>query len=72
MQAAHPQSVLLNEDETAEFLRVKRQTLAAWRCTDRYQLPFIKVGRSVRYRLGDLEKFLASRTVTNTGEAESL
>lgn len=65
-------NTMLNEVETAEFLGMAKQTLAVWRCTGRYGLPFVKVGRSVRYRLSDLEKFLASRTVTNTGEAEGL
>lgn len=47
----------------AEFLGVEEQTLAAWRCTNRYPLPFIRVGRKIRYRISDLERFLESRTV---------
>lgn len=72
MQPKSTKSVLLNEDEAAQHLFLKRQTLAAWRCLGRYNLPFVKVGRSIRYRLSDLEAFLAARTVTSTGEAESL
>ena len=56
-------SKLLTRKEAAEYLRVKPQTLAVWHCTGRYQLPFIKVGRSCRYRLADLEKWLVARTV---------
>lgn len=54
---------LLTEAEAADYLGVKPQTLCAWRCTKRYSLPYIKVGRLVRYRPEDLEAFLAERTV---------
>jgi len=61
---------LLTRDQAAEFLGVKVQTLAAWACSGRYSLPMVKVGRRVKYRLADLEKFLAERTVTSTGQLE--
>lgn len=54
---------LLNRAQAAELLGVKPQTLATWHITGRYGLPLIKVGRSVRYRLADLEKWLTARTV---------
>jgi excisionase family DNA binding protein len=54
---------LLTRRQAAEYLGLKPQTLGAWTCTGRYALPFIRVGRAVRYRMGDLEKWLASRTV---------
>ena len=53
----------LDPEGAAEFLGLQEQTLAAWRCTKRYDLPFIRVGRRIRYRISDLEKFLAARTV---------
>ena len=54
---------LLTENEAANYLSVEPQTLCAWRCTRRYNLPFIKVGRLVRYRPEDVEAFLESRTM---------
>ena len=54
---------LLTEAEAADYLGVEPQTLCAWRCTRRYNLPFIKVGRLVRYRPEDVEAFLEERTV---------
>jgi excisionase family DNA binding protein len=54
---------LLTRKEAAEVLGVKPETLAVWHCTGRYKLPVVKVGRSCRYRLADLEKWLAARTV---------
>ena len=42
-------------------------TLSVWRSTGRYDLPFVKIGRKVRYRLGDVMDFIARRTMTHTG-----
>jgi excisionase family DNA binding protein len=61
-------SDLLTRNQAAEYLGVSPNTLAVWASTGRYPLPFVRVGRSVRYRRSDLEKFLESRTVTHTGE----
>jgi predicted DNA-binding transcriptional regulator AlpA len=33
-----------------------------WRSTGRYNLPFIKIGRNVRYRRADLIAWLEKRT----------
>lgn len=54
---------LLTPGETAERLGTTPGTLAVWRATRRYALPYIKVGRAVRYRECDVESWLASRTV---------
>lgn len=57
-------SQLLNREEAAAYLGgIKPQTLAAWHSTGRYSIPVIKVGRCCRYRVSDLDKFIASRTV---------
>ena len=55
---------LLTRREAAELLGVAEQTLAVWHCLGRYDLPVVKVGRSVRYRLSDLMTWLESRTRT--------
>lgn len=54
---------LLTERQAAEVLSVAPQTLAVWRCAHRHDLPYVKVGSAVRYRLADLEKWLEERTV---------
>lgn len=56
---------LLDANQAAEILDVTAGTLAVWRCSGRYALPFVKVGRSVRYRRADLEAWLAKRTQSN-------
>ena len=53
----------LNSKEAAQVLGVSVDTLAVWRCTKRYPLPYIKMGRKVFYRVSDLENFIESRTV---------
>jgi excisionase family DNA binding protein len=57
---------LLTEAEAAEFLGLEPKTLAIWRSTKRYPLPYIKVGRLVRYQRSDLLAFLESRRIRGT------
>lgn len=65
--AARP-PVQVDDKQAAAALGIKPSTLAVWRSTGRYRLPFIKSGRLVRYRLADLAEFLARRTSGHTGE----
>lgn len=58
-----PRRDLLSASEVADLLGVSISTLAIWRCTKRYPLPYLKVGRLVRYRRADVDQFLAQRTV---------
>ena len=51
-------SQLLTRKQAAEFLGVKESTLAHWKCTGRYNLASVKIGRLVKYRIADLEKFI--------------
>lgn len=53
---------LLDEKEAAEILGVTPGTLQVWRPTGRYAIPFIKVGRLVKYRPSALEEWIESRT----------
>ncbi|MFA6313680.1 MAG: helix-turn-helix domain-containing protein [Sterolibacterium sp.] len=61
-QIVQRNSDLLDEKEAAELLDVTPGTLSVWRSTGRYCVPFIKVGRSVRYSRKALESWLESRT----------
>jgi excisionase family DNA binding protein len=53
---------LLNPAAAAEFLGVSVDTLSVWRSVGRYSIPYLKVGRLVKYRRADLEMWLQSRT----------
>ena len=54
---------LVSRVQAAEFLKIKPQTLAVWASTGRYDLPYVRVGRAVRYDLAALEAFISRRTV---------
>ena len=53
---------LLDEKAAAQLLDMSPGTLSVWRSTGRYNLPFIKIGRNVRYRRADLVAWLEKRT----------
>lgn len=55
---------LLDEKTAAEYLDTQPGTLAVWRSTGRYAIPFVKIGRNVRYRRTDLDAWLAQRVRT--------
>lgn len=55
------QKTLLTPQHVADRLGVSTTTLSTWRCTKRYPLPYVKVGRLVRYRLADLDAFELAR-----------
>jgi len=52
---------LLTPQDVADRLGVSTTTLATWRCTKRYPLAYVKVGRLVRYRVGDVDAFEIAR-----------
>lgn len=52
---------LLTEQQAANYLTLAPGTLSVWRSTGRNNLPFVKIGGSVRYRLSDLDAWMASR-----------
>lgn len=54
---------LLSNDQAASYIGVTPGTLEVWRCTKRHQIPYIKVGRLVKYRREVLEDFLTAQTV---------
>ena len=62
-------AALLDTEPAAAHLGIKPHTLEVWRASGRYSLPFIRVGRRVKYRLADLERFLDARTVGKFDEA---
>lgn len=59
-------SELIKEQEAAKFLAMSRSFLRNARHTGIGGPEFIKIGRSVRYRITDLETWLESRKRINT------
>jgi excisionase family DNA binding protein len=58
------ENTLLTRTEAAAYLGVSKGTLEVWACTKRYALPYVKIGRLVKYRLCDLQAFVVARTVS--------
>jgi excisionase family DNA binding protein len=56
---------MLTSKEASEYLGLKTGTLEIWRRTKRYNLPYSKIGRLVRYKKSDLDDFIERRTVVN-------
>lgn len=54
---------LLTPAEVADLLGVTEHTLSVWRSTGRYGLRYVKVGRTVKYKPADVEKWLEKNTV---------
>lgn len=52
---------LLTPRDVSDILGVTIHTLAVWRCERRYELPYVKSGRLVRYRRADVEEFINRR-----------
>lgn len=57
--------VLYKRREAAEYLEVSENTLANWAVTKKFGIPYFRVGRSVRYKKSDLEKFVNDGKVSN-------
>lgn len=62
---------LLDDKQAAAFLNMAPGTLAIWRSTGRYAIPFVKIGRLVRYKRTDLEAWIEKRTRSNGATNES-
>lgn len=60
---------LLDDHAAAALLNISPGTLSVWRSTGRYALPFLKIGRKVRYRRADLEAWMEKRLHANGATA---
>jgi len=52
---------LLTKEQVSDILGISVGTLAVWRTTKRYNLPYVKTGRLIRYREVDVDNFINSR-----------
>lgn len=58
--------LLLNPERTAEALAISPRKL--WSLTSSGEIPHVRIGRSVRYSIGDLQDWIKSQT--KGGDAE--
>jgi len=59
---------LVNVNEAAQFLAVSPSTLYGWVWQRR--IPFVKVGRAVRFDMADLERFVTQNRIEARGPAK--
>jgi hypothetical protein len=53
---------LVSPEHAADYLSVTTRTLANWRSRGFPNVPFSKIGRCVRYRLSDLDAYIAKNS----------
>ena len=58
MNACIPQP-LLKVSDVAQWLRLKESTIRKWVCYGR--IPYLKIGRTVSFRSGDIEEWLLQK-----------
>lgn len=62
---------LYTADDAARLMSLNPQTLANWRAGQGdVELPFVKIGRAVRYRHLDIVAYIQSNTFKSTAEAD--
>lgn len=62
------QQALLRPKEAAQYLSVAESTLSKKRHTGLDPIPFVRIGRAVRYRQGDLDAYAADRVKLSTSQ----
>jgi len=63
------QNAIMNVEQAAEYLGLATSTLNKWRCYGEGPV-FLKLGRSVRYRINDLDNFLEESEHASTSSYE--
>ena len=53
---------LITPEQAAEYLCMSPKTMNKWRSTGENNIPYSKIGRSVRYRLSDLDAYIAKHS----------
>lgn len=59
---------LLSQSEIANYLGTTVPTLNTWRATRKYDIPYIKFGNNIKYRLSDVNSWLDKQTCNKKKE----
>lgn len=62
-----PDETRINNRQTSLLTGLAESTLEQWRCTRRVEIPYFKLGKSIRYRLGDVRRFMEQSRVDAVG-----
>ena len=55
--------VLTDTEGASVLLAIPEATLIKWRSTGEVRIPFVKIGRQVKYRTTDLKEFIEISTI---------
>ena len=62
---------LLNTKQVSDILGINSKSLANSRCNgSKINIPYIKIGNSVRYKQSDLDHYIQDNTFNHTGESK--
>jgi hypothetical protein len=70
-RSTHMVEELFDTNQASKLLGMKSKSLANSRYTGTgLQIPFIKLGNLVRYRLSDLQSYIEDNTFSHTGKVK--
>jgi len=55
--------VLTDTDGASKLLHIPAATLIKWRSTGETRIPYIKIGRQIKYRTSDLRSYIDAHTI---------
>lgn len=58
---------LIDSKKTAGILDLKEATLAQMRWRNDRRLPWVKLGKAVRYKMADVQAFIDANTINGEG-----
>ncbi|NVJ90163.1 MAG: helix-turn-helix domain-containing protein [Methylocystaceae bacterium] len=61
----------MTTQEVADWTGLSKQFFHNDRVTGKLGIPFVKIGRVVRYKRSDIEKFINEHTFRSTSEVET-
>lgn len=71
LESNYPRRLLLKTADVAKMLDVGVSTVEQGRLTGRFPIRFLRIGRSIRYKLEDVERYLSTlKTYSSTSEAD--
>ncbi|MGK0373467.1 MAG: putative DNA-binding transcriptional regulator AlpA [Glaciecola sp.] len=59
---------LITAGKTADILGLKESTLAQYRWRGDTRLPWVKLGKAIRYKLSDIEAYIEGSTVSGVAK----
>ena len=57
---------LLTREQAATYLNIAPKTLANWASNGKVQIAYLKIGKTVRYRISDLDAYLETVKMLHT------